>query len=360
MAAAGAALGLADDLLNFHRAPRFEQLLRERPPEAPGSVWDRPVVPRDEIGESLPEIESGDVDALVFWSAVTVFALLVVSGLGPLGDVLRDTAFLPVVVAVVAAATARLVAGGELASFDAFREDRIGRATAVMVANDWAGRLRPAFGAAGVESHYAVRAGVPRARALLDTGAAVAVALIVHAALLAVLLLATLVVGADGGTWPRYGVLLVLGVLAMSCAGIVMAPARVRRLPCTLGRSTIDRLREGWEQAPISTVRVALCAVLLPLIHGLVVVAGVGAFGGSGSVIPILFVTVLALAVGALAPVPEGFFATDAVLVLGLSLSGVVPVTAVATVLLWRVLMTWLPMLPGLIATRRLLERGLL
>ena len=82
LALAGAAVGLVDDRLATAAHARFEQLLRERPAGAPGEVWDRPVVPRDDIGVRLPDVESSDVEALVVWSVVAVCVLLIVAGIG--------------------------------------------------------------------------------------------------------------------------------------------------------------------------------------------------------------------------------------------------------------------------------------
>ena len=50
--------------------------------------------------------------------------------------------------------------------------------------------------------------------------------------------------------------------------------------------------------------------------------------------------------------------AADAFMVLGLCAVGVDAVVAVAAVLLWRILMTWLPMIPGYVLTCRLIDRG--
>jgi uncharacterized membrane protein YbhN (UPF0104 family) len=66
------------------------------------------------------------------------------------------------------------------------------------------------------------------------------------------------------------------------------------------------------------------------------------------------------LAFRAFAPVPEGLVAADVMLVLGFSVAGIAPVVAVAAVLLWRVLMVWLPLLPGYFVSKSLLARGTL
>ena len=149
-------------------------------------------------------------------------------------------------------------------------------------------------------------------------------------------------------------------LLAMAVAGVVVVSARFRQLPCTLGRPTIDRLFERWRQGPVEVIAAFALAVVLPLVHGAILWTLVASLGGHAPLAPILFWTVFALAFRAFAPVPEGFVAADVVLVLGFSLAGVAPVVAVAAVLLWRVLMVWLPLLPGYFVTKSLLARGTL
>lgn len=363
LALAGAALGLADDRLRLRRSPLFEQLLRERPAGAPGEVWDRPVVPRDDIGVSLPEVESSDVEALVVWSVVLVCVLLIVSGVGNAWDAIVDVNLLGLVAALLLAVAARLVAGGQLALADSGARpsvDRLRRAVPVATACDWAGRIRPAFGAVGVEGHALIRAGVERAQALLDLGVAYTLAAIAHVGLLGFLFLVTLAVGVGGGSWPKFSPALVLIALAMAVVGVVMLTARVRQLPCPLGRPTLDRLVERWRHAPVEVVAAFGLAVVMPLVHGAVLWTLVTSLGDQAPLAPILFWTVFALAFRAFAPVPEGLVAADVVLVIGFSLAGVAPVVAVAAVLLWRVLMVWLPMIPGYVVTKSLVRRGTL
>ena len=363
LAAVGATLGLVDDRLSFRRAPRFERLLRERPADAPGAIWDEPVVPREDIGRKLPDVEASDVEALAVWSVVTVCVLLIVSGIGDTIDAIAAVSVLLVILAVLLAVGARVVAGGQLMSTEARwleRGGRLDRALRVMVACDFAGRLRPAFGAVGIQAHALVRRGVDRERALIDLGATALIAALVHVALGGVFLLLTLIIRPGGGSWPPYELLLALTILAMAVAGVTMLPARLHRLPCTLNRQTGDRLIERWKQAPTEVLWTAVLAGALPLLHGFVLTAGVAAFGDDVPVVSILLVTVIGLAFGAFAPTPEGLLAADVVIVVGLTLSGVGVVAAVAATLLWRIVMTWLPLLPGYLVARRLVADGTL
>jgi uncharacterized membrane protein YbhN (UPF0104 family) len=337
--------------------------LRERPADAPGAVWDKPIVPEEDIGTALPDVEATDVESLAVWSVATVCVLLIVSGVSETIDVLAGAQILPLILAVLLAIVARFVAAVDVNVLErGLIEPRgtLERSLPVAVACDFAGRVRPSFGAAGVESHALVRRGVPRSRVLVDVGLAFSLAALAHGVLLVVLFLLSLVVGSPGGGWPPRAFLLVLIVLAFVIAGVVWLPARIRRLPCTFGRAMLGRLRELWARKPVDVMLMAGLAACLPLVHGLVVVAAVKAFGGSGSAVTILFVVLLALAFGAFAPVPEGLVAADVVLVSGLSLAGVDATVAVAAVLTWRVVMYWLPMVPGYFVTRRLLDEGAL
>jgi uncharacterized membrane protein YbhN (UPF0104 family) len=363
LAGAGAVLGLVDDRLRFRGAPRFEQLLRERPAGAPGAVWDRPVVPVEDIGAQLPDIESSDVEAFVVWSVVTLCVLFIVSGFGNALDALTDARVLPALGALIIVGLVRLGAGAQLALIEAgLHQQREGfvRAVRVMVAADWVGRLRPAFGAIGVQAHTLVRDGVDRERALVDTGVAIAMAVVMHASLLGLFFVATIAVGSSGGSWPPYELLLILIVLAMAVAGVVLFPARLHRLPCMLGRSTWTRIGERWRQSPAEVASQLALAVGLPLLQGLVLVCTLAAVGGDAPVVAILFASLLGVAFGAFAPIPEGFVAADVVIVMVLSLAGVGAVAAVAAVLLWRLLTVWLPLLPGFVMTRTLLRARVL
>lgn len=363
LAVIGAVLGLVEDRLRFRRAPRFEALLRERPADAPGEVWDRPVVPREDIGATLPEVESIDVEALAVWSGAMVCVLLIVGGLSGTWETLTSARILPLLLVLLLVVIARGVAALDLDVLERGLLGRRGmpdRALLIALACDWAGRIRPSFGAAGVQSHALVRHGVERSRVLVDVGVEFSVAAVVHAALVLLLALAALVGDVPDGAWPPFALLLALAVVAFAVVGVVWLPVRFRRLPCTLGRETVRRLRDRWSANPVDVLLMAALAGCLPVIHGLVVLAAVRAFDGGGSAGPILLVVLLALAFGAFSPVPDGTLAVEAVLVLGLSLTGVEPVAAVAAALVWRAAMYWLPMIPGYVVTRRLEARGTL
>lgn len=363
LAFGGAILGLVDDRLSLRRAPRFESLLRERTSDLPGEVWDRPVVPESDIGVTLPDVEGSDVEALVVWSVVTVVGLAFVAGVGATLDPLGSVNVLGLLVVLVLAAGARLVAGAQLAVIDSGARawpDRLRRALPVMVAADWAGRIRPAFGAIGIEEHALVRSGTARHRASLAVGVSCLVALVVHFVFAGVLFVAWVLAGERGGGWPRFPLVLVLVLLALVVAGLLVAVPRFRQLPCTLDRSTLDALRVRVQDAPTQVLILAGLSLALLVLHGLVVLVLLASLGSTVPAVAALFWVTMALVLRAWAPVPEGLVAADLLLVIGLCTAGVAPAIAVVAVLLWRVAMVWLPMVPGVIVTRRLVPRGVL
>jgi uncharacterized membrane protein YbhN (UPF0104 family) len=359
LAGLGAVLGLVDDRLRLRGAPRFEQLLRERPAGAPGAVWDRPVVPVEDIGSTLPDIESSDVESFVVWSVVTLCVLFIVSGVGDALDAMTEANVLPVLAAIVLVVLMRVSGGAQLALIEAGlnqQRDRLVRAARVMIAADWAGRLRPAFGSIGVQAHTLVRDGVDRERSLVDMGAASVIAVVTHASLLGVSFIATIALVSFDGELPPKELLLILIVLAMAVAGVVMFPARVRRLPCTLGRATWRRFDERWRESPSEVAAQVGLAALLPVLEALVLVCTTTAVGGGASGVAVVFAALAGLAFGAFAPVPEGFVAADVVVVIILCLAGVSAIPAVAAVLYWRLLTVWLPLGPGFLMARNLVR----
>lgn len=363
LAFGGAVLGLVDDRLLLRRAPRFESLLRERPSGLPGDVWDRPVVPVSDIGVQLPVVESSDVEAFVVWSLATVVGLAIIGGLADMFDALGSMNLVGLVVALMLALGARVVAGSQLASVDSgnrSQADRLRRAVPVMLAADWAGRVRPAFGAMGVEEHALVRAGVARDRVVRDLGVLCGVAVLAHLGVTGLLFLGAVVFGGHDGGWPPHALVSVLVASAMVVAGLVVGAARFRQLPCTIDRSTFDAARRALGERPTDLLVLVGLSIAMPLVHGVLVVVLVASLASPVAVVPILFWVSAALAVRVLVPVPEGFVGTDVVLLIGLCFTGVAPAAAAVAVLLWRVLMVWLPLGPGYAMTRSLVRRGVL
>jgi uncharacterized membrane protein YbhN (UPF0104 family) len=356
-ALAGAALGLVDDRLAFRRAPRFEELLREPPPDTPSSFWDRPVVPVDELGAALPRIEREDIEAVGVWGAAALVVVPLVVGGTSMVEVVEDLRLAPLLIAVVlgmlACATVALSLLAVQGPTGSPRES-----AAVALAGAFLVPFMPAFGWTGLQAHYLARRGManPEARRLVGVSALVGVAAV---ALLALMAVAVMAVDDRVGTWPPRAALLVLVALVGSAVGVALLPVRLRRLVFPLDRTTFAELgRIGRD--PLTVVGLAAGSFLRPVVGGLALAASVAAVGGETAALPVIAVAVVALVGGAISPTPGGLVVVECIAVVGLSFLGVEPVSAAAAVVVWRLTMFWLPMIPGAVATRHLRRRSVL
>jgi undecaprenyl-diphosphatase len=92
----------------------------------------------------------------------------------------------------------------------------------------------------------------------------------------------------------------------------------------------------------------------------LALVFAVEALGGGPSIATIGFVYLTAAVVSSAAPTPGGLGAVEATLVAGLHGTGMASSSALGAVLLFRLATFWLPILPGLVAFRRLQRADLI
>ena len=350
----GAALGLLDDRLAYRRSPRFESFLRERPSGVPSDPWNQPVVPLDDLGRRVPDLEWREVRVTV---AAGVAALVLLPLLGPwsvVSDALGQFAPAWVAVAILLVAATYPMATLGLLGADAFPV-----LLTTSVAASFTGRLLPEYGPQGLAVHQLVKAGTPRPEAVRRLALLDALAVTSHGALLVLLgLVALLGSTAAGSALGRQWVVWV-AVLALLAIGAFSARRRYRNLVIRPTRQSFaDALAARSE--PASLAIMAGSCVGLALLDGLVVVAAVHAFGGGGSPVGIVVASLAATAAAVLAPTPDGEGVVEAVLVLGLVWAGVDAGPAIAAALLARVLRFWLPMLPGFLALRRLRHDGVL
>lgn len=352
----GAVLGLIDDRLRLRREPRFEELLREAPADAPQPGWDQPVIPMEDLGRELPDVEGEDVEALFVWGVVgSIVVPAVVAGREVL-DVVDRLQFVPVLVAVLLGLLLPVLAAAPLM---AAADSRIAfqRATAVAVAGGYLTRVMPAFGWSGVQAHVLARAGVPAADARRRAGLAVVVAGAVVAVAFVVGWL--ILVTSGEGDWPPRALLLVLGIAIGLSAGIGLLPVRYRRLVFPLDRSLLQEW-SSLARRPLSLAALIGGAIAQPLVVGLALVFAVEACGGEASALAVLGVAWFALGLGAVVPTPGGLPVVEAATVVALALVGVDPAVAAAATVVWRLATYWLALLPGAVATRRLSRAGAL
>jgi uncharacterized membrane protein YbhN (UPF0104 family) len=355
----GAALGLIDDRRTLARAPRFESLLRERPPEVPAE-WDQPVIPEQDLGTRLPDLEWEEIRVVL---GVGLLTLVVLAWITPWPSVRAafghaSLGWLVTALAVVAL-TYPLAAAETLAFTDGLRSGWQAFTTVLRaaVASSFTGRLLPEYGPDGLTVHQLVRAGVPRAEAVRRISVLDALAVGAHAALVVGVGLATVVLGPSTGMPLARGWIAWLVVAVLVVAGLVTAPRRYRNRVIRPDRQALDALQAA---DPVALLPSALAAVVLAVVNGVVVVALVHAFGGSGSWMAVLLASLLAGVAVAVAPTPDGVGLVEPVLALGLIGAGVDAGPAVATVIMWRLLVFWAPMAPGWLAYRRLRDEGVL
>jgi undecaprenyl-diphosphatase len=356
MALLGAVLGLIDDRMRLRREPRFEELLREAPPDAPDPLWDRPVIPVEDLGHRLPAVEPEDVDALVVWGLVAMIAVpALVSGREAL-DVVDTLDFVPMVIAVLLGAAVPVLAAAPLMAVTGSRLP-FRRAVTVVIAGAYLAKAMPAFGWSGVQAHFLVRLGMPADEARRSVGLLTVIA--AGVATVFAVVGAFLVLGAGDSGWPPRSLLLVLTVAVALSVGVGLMGIRYRRLVFPLDRSLMGEW-SALRRLPLSLAAVVGGPIAQALALGLALVLCVAACGGDASVVAVLAVAWLALGLGAVSPTPGGLLVVESVTVLALSRIGIDPAVAAASTVVWRLATYWLPYLPGAVTSWRLRRAAVL
>ncbi|WP_051571344.1 lysylphosphatidylglycerol synthase transmembrane domain-containing protein [Cryptosporangium arvum] len=229
---------------------------------------------------------------------------------------------------------------------------RFARTFLVQIASSFLGLVAPAgVGGAALNVRYLQQAGVPAA-------AAVAAVALWQIGTVAVTVLLLIVVGLIAGNDQARSLevpdsaLITLGVIMAVVAAVFMVPMGRRFL--------LARLRPYLAQitprlASVFTRPARLGAgvfgtILQSVATVLVMSACIEGFGGSLSWSVVAVVVLAGTALGSAAPTPGGLGAVEAVLSAGLTAGGLDGATAVSSVLLFRLLTFWLPVLPGWLA----------
>ena len=359
---AGALIGLVDDRAGYRASPRFETYLRERPPDAPSDPWAQPVVPVQDLGRRLPDIEWREVRVVVW---VALAATVVLAYLSPWSDVRRalgqlDPAWIFATV-VLATVTYPIAAGGVLAATEepGGRPRRFGPIVSTSVASSYTGRLLPEYGPAGLAVHHLVRAGQDRSVALGRLAALESVSPLVHGVLVLVFAVVAAGAGQAAGEMLQWQWALWLLLLVGVVVGLVDAPRRYSTMVVRPSRASITRLLRR-SDGPVRLAGIAASALALALVNGVVVMAATRASGATGASAPVLLVGLLLPVVVVVAPTPDGAGMAEVALVLGLIWAGVGAGAAVVAMVLVRLVTLWIPMLPGWYALRRLQHDGVL
>ncbi|MGQ5635070.1 MULTISPECIES: lysylphosphatidylglycerol synthase transmembrane domain-containing protein [unclassified Streptomyces] len=217
------------------------------------------------------------------------------------------------------------------------------------------------FGAHAVTLRFLRTQGVPPARATASIGLYSLAKSAAKTGVLLVFLAATPAWRRLGGLVPdgRLPVPAVAAGGAVAAAGVLLTVVRPLRRPVTgLLRSALADAREVHTR-PCRVLALWGGAVAMPLVQG-TTLACVGASLGLG--LPWQHVVLAYLAAGtAVGAVPApGGFAVDAALVWTLAAFGCAPAAATATVIGYRVLTDWVPLLPGTLLLSALIRAKVL
>lgn len=373
----GAALGLLDDRIQLRRAPPFHELVRERPPDAPGRALDPVVTTVEELADELPPVEPAEVALLAVGGAVGLVGVAALVGVGAVGDALGHLGLGGVAVVAAVAAASRLVAGagrwsvldgtsplaaaagrdGATSTEAADGDGGSSPGTWVVeaVASGWAARVRPETGVFGVDLHHLLTGGrASRAAAVVRVGAMATAALVVHVVALGVVAVG----GVPEVPEPdQRAYLLLLGAVAIGALiGAARVPRVLRAQAVLPSRAAVRHaLAPGGRASAIAALVVAVAQVVLEVLALVVVL---DALGASMEVRVVALAWLAALTVGAASPFPAGAGLTEAMLALLLWRWGIDGGSAVAAAVVFRLATFWVPALPGLGAARWLRQRA--
>jgi uncharacterized membrane protein YbhN (UPF0104 family) len=236
------------------------------------------------------------------------------------------------------------------------------------VAAAFAGLVAPgSVGGLAVNTRYLQRAGIPVARAVTAVGVSQVIG---FACYLLLLLLFSAFAGhhraSTGGlsaitpSATVTGVVIALAVIGLLVAAIPRLRAvvvrRLRPLVTDIGPELLQVAR-----TPRKLAQAFGGALGLPLAASLCLWASVNAVSGGAVNLAAMGVAYLvAKAVGSLVPTPGGIGGVEAVLAAGLTAAGVPSAVAATSVIVFRLLTWWLPVIPGWFAFTALQRRGAL
>lgn len=243
----------------------------------------------------------------------------------------------------------------------------VGRTVTAQVAAAFAGLVAPAaVGGLAVNTRYLQRAGIPVARAVTAVGVS---QILGFACYLLLLLLFSAFAGnhqKSGGlsaitpSATVTGVVIALAVIGLLVAAIpklrTLVVSRVKPLVTDIGPELLQVAR-----SPRKMAQAFGGAVSLPLSATLCLWASVNAVSGNDVNLAAMGVAYLiAKAVGSLVPTPGGIGGVEAVLTAGLTTAGIPSAVAATSVIVFRLLTWWLPVIPGWFAFTALQRRGAL
>lgn len=244
----------------------------------------------------------------------------------------------------------------------------VGRTITAQVAAAFAGLVAPAaVGGLAVNTRFLQRAGIPVARAVTAVGVSQVIG---FACYLVLLLLFSAFAGnhqkESGGLSAITPSATVTGVvIALAVIGLLIAAIpRLRAFVISRAKPLVTDIGPELLQVARSPRKLAQAfggAVGLPLAASFCLWASVNAVSGNDVNLAAMGVAYLvAKAVGSLVPTPGGIGGVEAVLTAGLTTAGVPSAVAATSVIVFRLLTWWLPVIPGWFAFTALQRRGAL
>ena len=230
----------------------------------------------------------------------------------------------------------------------------------VALASSFVNRVTPAnVGGMALNVRYMQKAGVPPAEAVTGVGLNVIAGGIVHVGLLVVFFAWAGRSSTSAFAIPSSSKMLVAIVVVLALIGAVLATRRGRKL---VRSHVVPPLRSSIAsvvslgRSPTRLLVLFGGSVGVTLAYTVALTFSIQAFDGGVSFAQVGAVYLGASLIAAAAPTPGGLGAIEAALVAGLTGVGMEPAIAVATVLSYRLLTFWLPVLPGWLCFR-LLDR---
>ena len=232
----------------------------------------------------------------------------------------------------------------------------------VQLASSFVGRFTPeGLGWLVLNQRYLERSGIERASGL----AAITVKLVAGGLMRLLIAIGVAAMAAASGVirfeppTPSGADVLVGGLTLAAAVGVAWAiRSRVPRVGAAVARAGRD-LAAVLRQPDRAAVLLGSTAALT-VAYGLVLSTSITAFGVGTDIVAVFAVYLGATAVAALSPTPGNLGAIEVALIAGLSAVGVPGPLAVTSVLLFRFLTFWLPVVPGFFAFRFLQNKGLL
>lgn len=157
---------------------------------------------------------------------------------------------------------------------------------------------------------------------------------------------------------------LIITLIAVSLIGIAIIAIVLRRHAIAIVRLAVAATRAAWvglralAREPGRLLALLVSTAAMTILAILVLAVSAASSGVDLRLIDVFVVYLASSAISALSPMPGNLGATELAFTAGLVAIGVPPGPALASVLLYRLLTFWLPILPGLVAYRYLAARG--